>query len=620
MLDQRPFQSFSSCIGGFFFLFLSIAFITYWPALQNGFVFDDHYQIINNPWITSFSHIHDIFTHHVWDFLYTTQDGNNPYYRPLMHIIFTIEYFFFSLDPMPWHAVNIIWHSINASLVFLFTLLFFTKILPSPTKEKGVVIPAFLGTLIFLFHPLNAEVVNWIATVPELAFFSCILLSSIFYFLPYSFHRRLAAGFFFFLALLFKETAFLLIVFFLFFEYFLSPNTLSPKKIAVRFLQHNWAFLFGALIVFSLRMTTENSTAPTFVVPSLFVLLLNALIDGPAILVHYFQRLFLLTDLTFLYPFEILSPKHLPWSALFISITLFFALFRKTLLNNIHWKNFFFTLLFGFSWVIIFLGPSFVSIVLGISTLADRYFYVPFIGINILFSYSIYSLSIRTTLLSQKMLFFIFCILIFILSTTTQERSKAWFSSQTLFENSLKRFPDNLWARLFLNDYNAQRGIIPPPYDFEKINSRPKNFSVLDSKRLECNLLTIQFQALLFGGDAFRALELINKSVIECKKENVLFESSMKRSQGMAYFFLGEMTLAEQYLKQSYTLIPAMETARSLAQYYCFTKNQGQATFYSKEALRLGDHKERVATLKKNCSTANPQTLYRELESFHFLP
>ena len=58
------------------------------PALQNGFVYDDHTQVLKNPWITDFRYIPEILSSSLWS--YSGYTSNT--YRPMLHLSFMASY------------------------------------------------------------------------------------------------------------------------------------------------------------------------------------------------------------------------------------------------------------------------------------------------------------------------------------------------------------------------------------------------------------------------------------------------------------------------------------------------------------------------------------------------
>ena len=95
-----------------------VAFSVYFNALLADFVFDDNAQILDNPWIKDIRNIPAIFSKSVWSF----QPGPNTsnYYRPLMHVVYMLNYHVFGLKPWGYHLVNVLFHCGVAVLVFVF--------------------------------------------------------------------------------------------------------------------------------------------------------------------------------------------------------------------------------------------------------------------------------------------------------------------------------------------------------------------------------------------------------------------------------------------------------------------------------------------------------------------
>jgi hypothetical protein len=77
-------------------IILAVSFLVYFNALFNDIVYDDHYFILQNPWIRDARHIPKIFLSDMWEFHFT---GGGNYYRPMFHILYMIDYNIFGLRP-----------------------------------------------------------------------------------------------------------------------------------------------------------------------------------------------------------------------------------------------------------------------------------------------------------------------------------------------------------------------------------------------------------------------------------------------------------------------------------------------------------------------------------------
>jgi 4-amino-4-deoxy-L-arabinose transferase-like glycosyltransferase len=156
---------------------IAIAFAVYSNALSNGFVYDDGYQILQNPWITDAKYIPEIFSKNVWGF--RQNDSITNYYRPMMHLIYMFNYHIFGLKPWGFHLVNIFLHAGCSVLVFLIVLRLL-RISPSSASVSSMA-PPFIAALLFATHPIHTEAVTWVAGLTDVSCTFFYLLSFYFY-------------------------------------------------------------------------------------------------------------------------------------------------------------------------------------------------------------------------------------------------------------------------------------------------------------------------------------------------------------------------------------------------------------------------------------------------------
>jgi tetratricopeptide (TPR) repeat protein len=122
---------------------LAIVFVSYLPALRNGFVFwDDDAHLYENVTVRSLDaeHIGDIFRSTV-----------NKIYIPLTVLSFAVEYRFFGYDPFIYHLDNLLLHLAVTALIFWLGLRLRLSILGSGA-----------AALVFGVHPLHVESVAWV--------------------------------------------------------------------------------------------------------------------------------------------------------------------------------------------------------------------------------------------------------------------------------------------------------------------------------------------------------------------------------------------------------------------------------------------------------------------------
>jgi len=258
----------------FLILFL-FNILSHYKTFSNDFVYDDQFQILENQWLTNFSYFPEIFTSSVWDF---NVDTTENYYRPLMHIIFFVEYQIFGLDPDGYHFFNIFFHTVNAFLIFIILKIFLSE--PWFKKNnfirKNLFYLLFLSSLIFIVHPINSEVVYWIAAIPEifLALFS-LLLFLFFIKSKKKIKFKKYSYLFFGLALFTKETAVTLMPLLFVYSLFTRNKKNSLKSFFLGWFKQNWVYFLIFLFYFSIRSIVINDQ-----------LLNETLTDGRIILIN----------------------------------------------------------------------------------------------------------------------------------------------------------------------------------------------------------------------------------------------------------------------------------------------------------------------------------------------
>ena len=131
----------------FIITILLIGVLLYYPILKNNFVYDDYYTIVGNPIIQTDNNPIHYFTNPA---AYYNRLGYNHNYRPIGAWILSLEFSYFQFNPEYYHALSIILHAFNAIILFFIFSNFFNK-----------PVYAFLGSLIFLIHPVQTEAVSW---------------------------------------------------------------------------------------------------------------------------------------------------------------------------------------------------------------------------------------------------------------------------------------------------------------------------------------------------------------------------------------------------------------------------------------------------------------------------
>ena len=115
-----------------------IALIAHAACLWAGWIWDDDSYVTANPVLLSPSGFVDVFT-----------PGNTPQYYPLVFAGFWIEHALVGVDPLAYHAVNLLMHAANAVLLFV-------------VLTRLNIRNAFWIAAIFAAHPMAVESVAWV--------------------------------------------------------------------------------------------------------------------------------------------------------------------------------------------------------------------------------------------------------------------------------------------------------------------------------------------------------------------------------------------------------------------------------------------------------------------------
>src|SRR5688572_7221927 len=100
-------------------LVVAAAVLPYLPALDYGFVYDDHLVIEENPYFRIGISLRQVFTSDIWSL--TGQGSRSNYYRPMFFLAY--EGVFSAAGAAPWafHLLNFFFHAATTVLVFMLT-------------------------------------------------------------------------------------------------------------------------------------------------------------------------------------------------------------------------------------------------------------------------------------------------------------------------------------------------------------------------------------------------------------------------------------------------------------------------------------------------------------------
>jgi tetratricopeptide (TPR) repeat protein len=406
------------------FLALSIlAFLPYANTLLNAFVYDDYFQVVENPYVHSFRYLREIFATTVWSF--QGANGITNYYRPLMSFGYLLFYQVAGAVPFSFHLANVALNVVVVLLVF--------SVVRRLSGERVGLIAAGL----FALHPLHTESVAWVAGVTDLELSVFYLLTFLFYLrLPepekgYGWRAAMCGSFV--LALLSKEQAMTLPVLVTLFEHFYRDDrATTPLRQKMARYGPLWALAALYLVV---RGILLGGVASIVSRPDLswYEVGLSAI----SLLGGYQRKLIWPAHLTTYYVFH--KSSHLTdrnvllaLAGLALCASVFAVLWRRA-----H--------LLSFAFIVIFLplGPVLNAKWMPASVFAERYLYLPSIGFCWLVAWAavtLWSADLRAFLrpVSRAVPLMLIAIA-FLYAVKTVARNRDWRTGESLFLKRLEQ-------------------------------------------------------------------------------------------------------------------------------------------------------------------------------------
>jgi Flp pilus assembly protein TadD len=147
-----------------------LAITAYSNGISNGFVWDDHQQVVMNSSLRPGAPLLRLIDRNNWGLARAGVQEQINYYRPLQMVTYRLTAEVFGLDARAFHAVNLAYHVIAVLLVFV---LFY--------KLTARMALAFAGAALFAVHPIHTEAVDWIAALPDIGCTVCFLLAFLFF-------------------------------------------------------------------------------------------------------------------------------------------------------------------------------------------------------------------------------------------------------------------------------------------------------------------------------------------------------------------------------------------------------------------------------------------------------
>lgn len=433
-------------------LFLAVMILTvYWPVQNYEFShYDDTLYITKNylaQQVISGKNIAAAFA-----------DVNTGHWHPLTMISHMLDWQLFGDRAGGHHWTSVIIHIFNTILLFLFLHM-----------ATGAIWRSAFVAALFAVHPINVESVAWIAerkNVLSTFFWMTAMLSYVWYVRKPGWQRYLLIILSFALGLMSKPMLVTLPFVLLLLDYWPLKRTkiyqqgedqttaviaVKKEKISLLILEKIPLFVLSAVSIgLTLYAARSVKTIATLEAVPIMKRFANVIVSYGL----YIKKLFWPFDLAVFYPLNYNIPFwHIFLAAsLIIIITIFVcAYFRK-----------FPYLPVGWFWYLGTLVPVIGIVQVGAQSMADRYAYVPFIGLSIMIAWGMFG--IMKKLVSAKIIVIIFTCIVVVLMILTHFQIKHWENSITLYQRAIKVTKENFVAHLnlglYLNEINKPRQAI----------------------------------------------------------------------------------------------------------------------------------------------------------------
>ncbi|MGD0884928.1 MAG: tetratricopeptide repeat protein [Thermodesulfovibrionales bacterium] len=423
-------------IPGLLILIISlVSFAVYFNALFNDFVYDDIDQVLGNHWIRDVKYIPDIFSKNVWSFQQRETVISN-YYRPLMHLIFMLNYYVFGLSPCGFHLMNILFHAGVSILVLVITArLLRASSNSSQGDEKGfrgaLLSPPFVVAVLFAAHPIHTEAVAWVAGIPDLSYTFFSLLS----FYLYMRSKEGTRGMYslsvvsFSIATLCKEPALMLPIILMAYDSIFGKRPRGYLPFIKRYIPY--FVVAGAYLGLRYHALEGFSPQEPHIVLSTYGYIINVF----PLSARYLGKLLLPLNLNafhVLHPissiFEMGGIVSVAVTAAFVVVT--FIAFKK--------KS---KVCFGLLVIALPLLPSLYIPALGENVFAERYLYLPSFGFVLLIALALSrAKAVNPGLASGLVIMSLAVAVVYCIGTVS--RNAVWRDDLTLFTDTVRKSPD----------------------------------------------------------------------------------------------------------------------------------------------------------------------------------
>ena len=382
---------------------------------QHPFVnYDDDRYVVDNP------HVHAGLSWETISWAFTTTEQAN--WHPLTWLSHVVDYQLFHANPAGHHFISLVIHALNAALLFL--------LLVYATNRVG---PSLFVAALFALHPINVESVAWIAerkNVLSTFFFLLTLGVYGWYAQKPAWRRYLAVATLFAMGLMAKPMVITLPCVLLLLDYWPLNRKFGPRLLIEKLPL--FALSAASAVITMLAQRTGGAMRSTIQFsPSVRVE--NAIVSYA----NYLWKSIWPARLAPIYPHP---GESLPaWQ---IAVSFLVLLTMSVVATKFRGQRY---LLTGWLWFLGTLVPVIGLIQVGDQAMADRYAYIPLIGIFVMIAYAAADLTSSTKMQAHVWTVAAACVLA-AFSFLTYRQLGYWSNNYDLWTHTLAVTKNNFIA------------------------------------------------------------------------------------------------------------------------------------------------------------------------------
>jgi len=395
---------------------LLATFLVYFYATSYDFLYlwDDRLYITDN------SHIKDLHWENIKLFFTRFYVGN---YQPVTMLSYAMEYKTGAGNAAVFHLNNILLHLANTLLVFI--------IIKRMAPKRPVV--ALITAAFFALHPMHVESVAWISERKDVLYSFFFLLALIKYtdYLQSRKIKSLVYTFaFFVLSCMSKSAAVILPLVMLLFDYYLNRK-FDWKMVVEKLPFFAVSLLFGIVAIYSQKSSMHD------LAPMMSPVVRLSIVSWSFI--SYLFKAFIPLQLSAIYPYPAVTGSTLPilyyFSVLCVAALLVFTVWSR------RWGK---EGVFGMAFFIITIILVLQFFPVGAATMADRYTYIPYIGLFFILGKLVDYLMEKVfakSKNSRRYMVIALVALLFSYSVISYARVAKWENDDALFSDVIDKYP-----------------------------------------------------------------------------------------------------------------------------------------------------------------------------------